>query len=114
MESDVRRAEASIVLASKERVPDFSAGGEVDLKMSPVVWNPQASMTLPIWRDKIAAEMAEAQANKRGAEARLSARQISLAVDFAEKTYLYREANRNLRLLQDNLLPRARQSLEIA
>jgi outer membrane protein TolC len=114
MEAEVRRAEASLRVAHKERVPDFTAGGEVDVKAAPVVWNPQLSMTLPIWRDKIAAEIAEAQANKRAAEARLSAQQISLAVDFAEKTYMYREADRNLRLLQDRLLPRAQQSLEIA
>jgi cobalt-zinc-cadmium efflux system outer membrane protein len=114
MEAEVRRAEASLQLARKERVPDFSIGGEVDVKAAPVVWNPQLSMTLPIWRDKIAAEIAEAQANKRGAEARLSVEQISLAVDFAEKTFMYREANRNLHLLQDRLLPRARQSLEVA
>jgi outer membrane protein, heavy metal efflux system len=114
MEAEVRQAEASLRVAHKERVPDFTAGGEVDVKASPFVWNPQLSMTLPIWRDKIAAEIAEAQANKRAAQARLSAQQISLAVDFAEKTYMYREADRNLRLLQDRLLPRARQSLEVA
>lgn len=114
MEAEVRRADASIRLASKERVPDFSAGGEVDVKAAPVVWNPQFSVTLPIWRDKIAAEIAQAQANKRGAEARLSVQQISLAVDFAEKNHMYREATRNLQLLQERLLPRARQSLEVA
>jgi outer membrane protein TolC len=114
MEAEVRRADASLRVAYKERVPDFTVGGEVDVKAAPVVWNPQLSMTLPIWRDKIAAEIAEAQANKRAAEARLSSQQISLAVDFAEKTYLYREANRNLRLLQERLLPRAQQSLEVA
>lgn len=114
MEADVRRAEASLQLARKERVPDFSVGGEVDLKASPVMWNPQLSMTLPVWRDKIAAEIAEAQADKHAAEARLTREQISLAIDFAEKTYMYREANRNFRLLQERLLPRAQQSLEVA
>jgi outer membrane protein TolC len=71
-------------------------------------------MTLPIWRDKIAAEIAAAQASKRAAEARLSAEQISLAVDFAEQTYLICEANRELTLVRERLLPRARQSLEVA
>ena len=66
MEAEIRQAEASIRLVRKERVPDFSAGSEVDVKASPFVWNPQLSMSLPIWRDKIAAEIAEAQANKRG------------------------------------------------
>lgn len=114
MEAEVRRAEASLRVATKERVPDFSAGGKVDLEAAPVMWNPQLSMTLPIWRDKIAAEIAQAQAGKRAAEARLSASQISLAVTFAEKTYLYREANRNLHLLKERLLPRAQESLEVA
>ncbi len=79
------------------------------------LWNPQfSSMTLPIWRDKLAAELAAAQAGKRAAEARLSAEQINLAVDFAEQTYLIREAGRELTLLRERLLPRARQSLDVS
>lgn len=114
MEAEIRGAEASLEVARKERVPDFSAGGEVDVKAAPVIWNPQLSMTLPIWRDKIAAEIAEAQANKRSAEARLTSSQISLAVTFAGKMSLYREANRNLSVIDEQLVPRARQSLEVA
>jgi outer membrane protein TolC len=47
-------------------------------------------------------------------EARLSEEQILLAVDFAGRSYLYREATRNLALLDERLLPKARQSLEVA
>jgi cobalt-zinc-cadmium efflux system outer membrane protein len=112
--AEIRVADAGIRVAQKERTPDFSAGGEVDVKASPFIWNPQVSMTLPIWRDKLAAELAAAQAGKRAAEARLSAEQISLAVNFAEQTYLIREANRELTLLRERLLPRARQSLEVS
>ena len=61
-----------------------------------------------------AAQIAAAQANKRSAEARLSAEQLVLAVDFAEKWHLYHEATRNLALLNEQLLPKARQSLEVA
>ena len=114
MAAEVRRAEAALGLAYKSRVPDFSAGTEVDVKAAPVMWNPQFSVTLPIWRDKIAAEIAAAQAGRRSAEARLSAEQISLAVDFAEKSFMFREASRNLALLQDQLIPKARLSLEVA
>jgi cobalt-zinc-cadmium efflux system outer membrane protein len=67
-----------------------------------------------LWRDKIAAQITEAQANKRSAEAQLSAEEIALAVDVAERTYVYRETSRNLALLRDQLLPKARQSLEVA
>ena len=114
MAADVRRAEASLALAHKSRVPDFTAGFEADVKPSPIIWNPQFSMTLPIWRDKIAAEIAEAQASKRAAQARLSSEQIALALDFAEKSFMYREATRTINLLQDQLLPKQRQSLEVA
>jgi len=114
MSAEIRRAEASIVVARKERIPDFSAGAQVDVKASPFMWDPQLSMTLPIWRDKIAAEIAEAQANAHSAEARLTAGQIALAVDFAEKSYQLREANRNLAVLDGKLVPRARQSLDVA
>src|SRR6185369_12630069 len=89
--AEIHAADAGIRVARKEKIPDFSAGGEVDVKASPFIWNPQLSMTLPIWRDKIAAEIAAAQSGKRAAEARLSAEQIALAVDFAEQTYLIRE-----------------------
>lgn len=114
MEAEVRRADASLRLAYKSRVPDFALGVEVDAKASPVFATPQLGVTLPIWRDKIVAEIAGAQAGQRAAKARLSAEQIALAVEFAEKTFMFRESGRNLALLQERLLPKARQSVEVA
>jgi len=117
MEADVRAAEASITLARKARLPDFSLGLMADVQMNPTLYRfpgGPGAVSLPIWRDKIAAQIAEAQANKRSAEARLSVEQIALAVAFAERSYLYREATRNLELLSQQLLPKARQSLEVA
>jgi len=114
MAAEIRVAAAAIRVARKGKIPDFTAGFEVDAKAAPAVWNPQFSTTLPIWRDKIAAEIAAAQAGKHAAEARLSAAQISLAVDFAEQAYLIRETGRELALLRERLLPRARQSLEVS
>jgi len=114
MEAEVQRADASLRLAFKSRVPDFSLGVEADVKASPVFVTPQIGITLPIWRDKIAAQIAEAQAGKRAAEARLSAEQIALAVEFAEKAFMFRESSRTLELLTQRLLPKARQSLEVA
>lgn len=114
LEAEVRRADASIRLAYKARVPDFSVGVEADARASPVFVTPRLGVTLPIWRDKIAAQIAEAQAGRQASEARLTAEQIALAVEFAEKTFIFRESSRNLSLLQDRLLPKARQSLEVA
>jgi outer membrane protein TolC len=114
MEADVRSAEASIILARKSRLPDFGLGLMGDVQMKPTLYRPLGTISLPIWRDKIAAQIAETQASQRSAEARLSGEQIALAVDFAEKSYVYREATRNLALLKERLLPKARQSLEVA
>jgi cobalt-zinc-cadmium efflux system outer membrane protein len=117
MEAEVRAAEASILLARKSRLPDFSLGFMVDVKTDPTLYrfpgNP-GTMSLPIWRDKIAAQIAEAESNKKASEARLSTEQIALAVDIVEKSFRYREATRNLALLNDHLLPKAQQSHEVA
>jgi outer membrane protein, heavy metal efflux system len=114
LQVEIRAAEASIQLARRARWPDFGLGLMADAQMNPTLYRPLGTISLPIWRDKIAAQIAEAQANKHAAEARLSDEQIALAVDFAGRSYLYREATRNLALLNDQLLPKARQSLEVA
>lgn len=114
MEAEVLRAEASLGLAYKTRVPDFALGAMADVKAAPTMFRPLFGMTLPVWRDKIAAEIAAAQAGKRAAKARLTEEQIMLTVDFAEKTFAFREISRNLVLLREQLIPKARQSLEIA
>jgi outer membrane protein TolC len=44
----------------------------------------------------------------------LTAEQIQLAVEFADKSFMYREATRNLKVLTESLLPKARQALEVA
>ncbi len=110
----MRRGEAMIDLARTSRVPDFSIGIEADVKASPVMWRPTGSITLPIWRDKIAAEIAAAQLEKRSSEARLSAEQIGVAADLASMLYMYRESTRNIDLYSVTLLPKAHQSLDAA
>jgi len=114
LSADVHAAEAAIRLAQKARMPDTSVGLMADAKMEPTLYRPWGTVSIPLWRDKLAAQVAEAQANKRAGEARLSAEQIALAVDVAGRAYVYRETTRNLALLQTELLPKQRQSLEVA
>lgn len=114
MEAEVRMAEVGIRMAHQSKLPDFNLGIEADVKANPVMWRPTFGATLPIWRDKIAAEIVAAQARKSAAQARLSSEQIQLAVDFADKAFMYREATRNLKLLTDSLLPKGEQSLQVA
>jgi len=114
MQEDVRRAETSLALARKSGVPDFSVGLEMDVKAAPFMVRPSLGMSLPVWRDKIAAEIAAAQATKRAAEARLTAEQVQIAAELASTLFMYREAVRNNTLLTEKLLPKSRQSLDAA
>ena len=79
MEAEVKMAETGIRLARTSKLPDFNLGVEADAKASPVTVRPTLGVTLPIWRDKIAAEIASAQALTSAAQARLSAEQIGRA-----------------------------------
>jgi outer membrane protein TolC len=114
MTAEVRAAEAAIRLAYQARIPEASVGLMADAKMSPVLYRPWGTVSLPLWRDKLAAQVAEARATKRAGEARLAAEEIGLAVDVAERAFVYRETTRNLEVLQRALLPRQRQALEAA
>ena len=115
--AEVHAAEASIALARSQRYPDFGLGFMADVKADPTLYRlpgGPGTVSLPIWRDKLAAELAEAQANAHSAQARRSAEQLSLAAAVAEKSFLYRETTRDLALLKDQLVPKATQSLEVA
>jgi outer membrane protein, heavy metal efflux system len=114
MTADVQRAESLLRLANTAGVPDVSLGLEADVKASPVMLRPSAGVTLPIWRDKIAAGIAAAQAEKDAARARLDAERIDLAADLAAMLYSYRESLRDIQLLAERLVPKARQSLAAA
>lgn len=114
MEADVRRAEAAITQAQRTRIPDFALGVMADVKASPVMVRPLSGMTLPIWRDKIAAEIAGARDSEGASKARLSNERLTLTVEVAMKSYQYRESTRLLALLQNSLLPKAKQSLDVA
>ena len=48
MEAEVQGADASLRLAYKARVPDFSVGIEADVKSSPLMVTPQLGITLPV------------------------------------------------------------------
>jgi outer membrane protein TolC len=111
---EVMQAVALFGLARKSTVPDFSFGVSTDVKASPEPWMPMAGVTLPIWRDKIAAEIAQGRAGVGAARARLSAEELDLAVRFAETAFNWREADRNAKLYGDALLPKGQGSLESA
>lgn len=114
MEAEIRKAEAAVTLARRSAVPDFGVGLEADVKPSTPIFMPQLSITLPIWRDKIAAEIQGAIASKSAAQARYTQEQLMLAVEFASMAFMYRESEREYRLLMDRLIPKAKDSLDVA
>jgi len=48
MEAEVRAAQAAIVLANKGRNPDFGIGLMADGRMSPILYRPWATVSLPV------------------------------------------------------------------
>lgn len=114
LEAQVRQAIANMELSRRSRVPDLSVGLEADVRASPVMWTPTVSLTLPIWKDKISAQISGAQAAVDSAKAKLSQQQVQLSADLAAMLYLYRQAVRDKQLLADGLIPKATAALDAA
>ena len=55
MAADVQAADAAVESAYRARMPDTTVGFMADAKMSPVLYRPWGTVSLPIWRDKLAA-----------------------------------------------------------
>jgi outer membrane protein TolC len=113
MRGEVLQAMALYQLARKSTVPDYSWGLGVRIGIPPAI-TPSFGMTLPIWRDKIRAEIASGESGVNAANAKLSAEELDLAVRFAETAYSWREADRNVTLYDNELLPRAKAALDSA
>ncbi|HWA24875.1 MAG TPA: TolC family protein [Lacunisphaera sp.] len=98
-------ARASIEVAKKAKTPDFAVGAMADFKADPLMVRPTASVTLPIWREKIAANIAAAEARRDASVARVSAEEINLAAELAQMLYMVREADQMIRFIEQTALP---------
>ena len=105
MRAMVDMALAGVDVARRARTPDFSLGAMVDLKADPLMFRPTATVTLPIWREKIAANIAAASARRDAASARVSAEQLSVAAELAQMLYMVRENDRMIAYLDHTALP---------
>jgi cobalt-zinc-cadmium efflux system outer membrane protein len=114
MHAMVEMAIAGVQVASKTGTPDFTLGAMIDLKADPVFVRPLANLTLPIWRDKIAATIAAAEARRDAAAARLNAEQLNLAAELAQMLYMVRESERMVSYLEGTALPNLERSLASA
>ncbi|MDR0902031.1 MAG: TolC family protein [Opitutaceae bacterium] len=114
MRAMVDMAVAAVVVARRSGSPDFTAGLMADVKASPLMLRPTATMTLPIWRDKIAAVIASADARRLAAEARLNAEQIAMSAELAQMLFMVREADRMIAYIDGAALPSIQRALASA
>jgi len=110
MRAMVDMAVAGVDVARTSRTPDFSVGAMFDSMARPVPVRPSASVTLPIWRDKIAAVIRGAEAKRDAAVARLDAEQINLAAEIAQMLFMVRESDRMIEYLDGVALPNLERS----
>ena len=111
MRAMVDMAIASVDVARAARTPDFSPGVMVDLKADPLMVRPTATLTLPVWREKITATIAAAGARRDAATERVGAEQLTLAAEFAQMLYMVKEADRMLAYLDGMALPNFERSI---
>ncbi|MDI1337445.1 MAG: TolC family protein [Lacunisphaera sp.] len=105
MRAMVEMALAGVAVARKAGTPDFSLGLMADLKADPLMLRPTATVTLPIWRGKIAAAIASAEARRDAASARVSAEQLNLAAELAQMLFMVRESDRMIAYIDQTALP---------
>ncbi len=114
MRAMVEMAVASIEVARKAGTPDFSLGGMVDLKANPLMFRPTATVTLPIWREKIAANIATAEARREASAARVTTEQLNLAAELSQMLYMVREADRMIAYIEQTALPNFERAIATA
>jgi len=105
LEAEIEKAQVMIKLAYKKRSPGFKVGLSADTKQHPWVSMPELNASLPIWRRKIRSDIASSKAGEKQARNMLTAEKINLAVMVAEKSFLWREFDRQSRLLKEQLIP---------
>jgi outer membrane protein TolC len=114
MRAAVEAAAASADAARRLSEPDFAAGLMANIRANPVVFRPLGSVTLPIWKDKIASSIAAADDAERSSKTRLDAARLALAADLAGILFDKREADRDLASIEGELLPNLARAEESA
>jgi outer membrane protein, heavy metal efflux system len=92
-------------VAKSAKKPNFAAGLMVDLKASPWMLRPTGSLSLPVWREKIAAGIEAAHARHDAAVARVSAEEVALGAELAQMLFMVQEADEMLAYIDETALP---------
>jgi len=105
MRAMVDMAVSAEEVAGRNSTPDFTAGLMTDVKQSPWMWRPTATMTLPIWRSKLAGQLETAKARREAAARKIEAETLTMAADFARMSFMVREADRMIAYIDHSALP---------
>ncbi|MGA2692879.1 MAG: TolC family protein [Opitutaceae bacterium] len=114
MRTMIEMAVDGVGVARKAGSPDFTVGTMVDLRTNPTLVRPLGTLNLPIWREKIAAILAAAEARRDASLARYSAAELNLAAAFAQALYRVRESDRRIAYIDGEGLPYLERSLATA
>ncbi|MCG3198226.1 MAG: hypothetical protein GHCLOJNM_02720 [bacterium] len=117
LDARIRKAVDQVNLAKKDYYPDFSFGlnwmngnRKEDV---PDEYVAMFRINLPVYRKRLAAGVREAESGVREAQSMREEARNELAVELQSELYRLRNAERQVRLLSEVLLPKARQSVEV-
>lgn len=108
---DVAARREALGLARQAYVPDFGLSFDVTGNVSRGVG---VMVTLPLRLEAIRAGIEQARANLRAARAARAQYERDLAASFVLNLYVLRNGERQIALFDKSILPRARQTVEIA
>ncbi len=123
LEQELAAAQSAEELSGFRRRPDFSA--RIDYIQTGDASNSQTpgsgddpllvglSLSLPVWTASYSAAEREAGHLVKAARARLDGARSTLHADVTEEAYRVDDAQRRIRLYQESLIPRARESLQL-
>ncbi|WP_372796067.1 TolC family protein [Pontiella sp.] len=119
---NVEQGSHRVQLARRERLPDFTLGVQyiqtgdsstpvTDSGKDPIIGT--IGINLPLWPGKNRARVAAADYQKTAAQLTLENREQTLDADIQQTLYKLRDADRQINLYKDSLIPKAEQSLEV-
>jgi outer membrane protein, heavy metal efflux system len=115
-EAATRARQAELELAKLSGRPDFAVSASYNSMWTDPEhrWMVGASMTLPVWRGRVAAAVAMAEASLAQAKTEYDARQDEVRRDVALALVRSREAHHVLELFRSRLLPVAKDRVQAA
>ncbi|MFC1452561.1 TolC family protein, partial [Verrucomicrobiota bacterium] len=120
MDASVEELSLSVKLARKRYLPDFLLGvglvtmAETESGSTPRDTSLTVGLVLPLWRQTYKAGVAEASLARESLVNRRRQLGNNLQVELRKSLFELRDAERQIELLKESAIPRARQAVEVA